>query len=128
MMMSPRENDHCDLTCRKQLSYYPSFFFHSLMSISNMLTIYMQGLPTGKVSVLPSGGEKGNVSMVMSPVINGSYDIPILPDEGFLNITKNTGSLLSGSFEAKAVDDNKNNFLLTGIFLNVTVTDSDKIK
>jgi hypothetical protein len=99
-----------------------------LMSVSNMLTIYMKGLPTGKVPVVLSGNEKGTVNMIMSPVINGSYDIPISPDKGFLEITKNTGSVLSGTFEAKAVDDNKNNFLLTGNFFNVKVNDEDKTK
>ena len=91
------------------------------MGITNMLTIYMHGLPTGKLPIVLSGRDTDKVSMVMSQVINGNYDIPILPDEGFLNITKNTGKVLSGSFEAKAVDANKDNFLLTGTFLNVTV-------
>ena len=99
-----------------------------LMSITNMLTIYMHGLPTGKVPVVLSGREKDKVSMVMSQVIDGNYDIPILPSEGVLNITKNTGKVLSGSFEAKARDANKDNFLLTGTFLNVGVNDAQNIK
>ena len=100
----------------------------NLMSITNMLTIYMHGLPTGKVPVVISGRDTDKVSMVMSQVINGNYDIPILPSEGFLNITKNTGKILSGNFETKAVDANKNNFLLTGAFLNVGVNDDKNIK
>ena len=99
-----------------------------LMSITNMLTIYMHGLPTGKIPVIISGRDPDKVSMVMSQVINGNYDIPILPSEGFLNITKNTGKILSGNFETKAVDANKNNFLLTGTFLNVGVNDDKNIK
>ena len=93
-----------------------------------MLTIYMQGLPTGKVAVDLSGREKDKISMVMSQVINGNYDIPILPSEVFLNVTKNTGKVISGSFEAKADDDNKDNFLFTGVFLNVVVNDAEKVK
>ena len=66
--------------------------------------------------------------MVMNQVINDNYDIPILPSEGFLNITKNTGTVLSGNFQAKATDANKDNFLLTGAFLNVGVNDAENIK
>jgi hypothetical protein len=99
-----------------------------LMSITNILTIYMHGLPTGKVPVVLSNRDTNTVSMVMSQVINGNYDIPIMPSEGFLNITKNTGKVLSGNFRAKAVDANKNNFLLTGIFLNTGVNDDKNIK
>ena len=99
-----------------------------LMSITNMLTIYMHGLPSGRVPVELSCRDEHKVCMVMSQVINGNYDIPILPSEGFLNITKNTGKNLSGNFETKAVDANKNNFLLTGAFLNVRVNDDKNIK
>jgi hypothetical protein len=59
-----------------------------LMSITNMLTIYIHGLPSGKVPVDISCRDDDKVCMVMSQVINGKYDIPILPSEGFLNITK----------------------------------------
>ncbi len=99
-----------------------------LMSITNMLTIYMHGLPAGKVPIVISGRDTDKVSMVMSQVINGNYDIPILPSEGFLTITKNTGKVLSGSFESKAVDGDKNKFAVTGTFLNVEVNNSDYIK
>jgi len=99
-----------------------------LMSITNMLTIYMHGLPAGKVDVVLSNREKDKVSMIMSQVINGNYDIPIMPSEGFLNITKNTGKILSGSFDSKAVDADKNKFTVTGTFLNVGVNNSDYIK
>ena len=98
------------------------------MSITNMLTIYMHGLPAGKVPIVISGRDPDKVSMVMSQVIKGNYDIPILPSEGFLTITKNTGKVLSGSFESKAVDADKNKFGVTGTFLNVEVNNSDYIK
>ena len=99
-----------------------------LMSITNMLTIYMHGLPTGRIPIAISNRDTNTVSMVMSQVTNGNYGIPILPAEGFLNITKNTGKILSGNFEAKAIDADKNNFLLTGAFLNVGVNDDSHIK
>lgn len=99
-----------------------------LMSVSNMLTLYMYGLPTGKVPIIPSGGKAGDVNMIMSPVINGAYDIPILPSEGFLDVTENTGKVLSGNFEARAVDDKQNKYLITGAFLNVPVNGSDHLK
>lgn len=99
-----------------------------LMSISNMLTIYMYGLPSGKMPVNISCRDEKNVCMVMSQVIKDRYDIPILPGEGFLNITKNTGKILSGNFETTAIDTDKNNFLLTGTFLNVGVNDDKNIK
>lgn len=92
------------------------------MAVSHTVTIYMRGLTTGKFPVTLQG-EK--VSIVISPVVNGSFDIPILPTEGFLNITKNTGKLLSGSFEAKAVDDKNDQYILTGDFLNAIVHDAD---
>ncbi len=99
-----------------------------LMSITNMLTIYMHGLPKGKVPISITGRDTNTVSMGMSQVINGHYDIPILPGEGFLTITKNTGKVLSGNFESKAVDADKNKFTVTGAFLNVGVNNSDYIK
>jgi hypothetical protein len=99
-----------------------------LMSITNMLTIYMHGLPAGKIPVVLSNRDADKVSMIMTPVVNGNYDIPIMPGEGFLNITKNTGKVLSGTFDAKAVDANKNVFLFTGTFLNVGVNDDSHIK
>lgn len=100
----------------------------NLMSITNMLTIYMTGLPTGRIAIDLAGGQKDKASMIMSEVINGRYDIAILPSEGYLNITTNTGNILSGNFETKAVNDKNEKFLLTGLFLNVPVNDSDKIK
>ncbi|MEP6677465.1 MAG: hypothetical protein ABJA78_20050 [Ferruginibacter sp.] len=100
----------------------------NLMSITNMLTIYMHGLPTGNVPVVLSNRDTNTASMIMSEVVNGNYDIPIMPSEGSLQITKNTGKILSGSFQAKAIDANKNIFLLSGTFLNVGVNDDKNIK
>jgi len=100
-----------------------------LMSITNMLTVYFHGLPPVGVKPIDiSGRDKNNISMVMSQVINGSYDIPILPGEGVFTVTKNTGTVLSGYFNAKAVDAEKNNYKLTGTFLNIEVNNSDYIK
>ncbi len=99
-----------------------------LMSITNMLTIYLHGLPAGKVDVVLSNREKDKASMIMSQVINGSYDIPIMPSEGYINITKNTGKVLSGNFEAKAIDAEKNKYIVSGAFLNVGVNDDKNIK
>jgi len=99
-----------------------------LMSITNMLTIYLHGLPAGKVDVVLSNREKDKASMIMSQVINGNYDIPIMPSEGSINITKNTGKILSGNFEARAIDANKQTFVVTGTFLNVGVNNDSYIK
>jgi hypothetical protein len=99
-----------------------------LMSITNMLTIYLHGLPVGKVDVVLSNREKDKASMIMSQVINGNYDIPIMPSEGSINITKNTGRILSGNFNGKAVDAYKNVFILTGVFINVEANNSSFIK
>ncbi len=99
-----------------------------LMSITNMLTIYLHGLPAGKVDVVLSNREKDKASMIMSQVINGNYDIPIMPSEGSINITKNTGKILSGRFNGKAIDADKNTFVVRGAFLNVGVNDDKNIK
>jgi len=99
-----------------------------LMSITNMLTIYLHGLPTGNVDVVLSNREKDKASMIMSQVINGNYDIPIMPSEGSINITKNTGKILSGNFNGKAIDADKNIFMVSGAFLNVGVNDDKNIK
>jgi hypothetical protein len=98
------------------------------MSITNMLTIYLHGLPSGKVDVVLSNREKDKASMIMSQVINGNYDIPIMPSEGYIDITKNTGKILSGNFETRAIDANKQTFVVTGAFLNVGVNNDSYIK
>ena len=98
----------------------------AIMSITDILTIYMNGMPSGKVPIVPSNREKGTASMIMSTITEGAYGIPILPTEGFLNITKNVNEIVSGNFEGKAVDGNKDIYLFKGYFLNAKIN-PDKI-
>jgi hypothetical protein len=100
-----------------------------LMHIIDMLTIYMHGLlPVGKAPVKVMNRDSNEVSIIMSQVKNGQYGLPILPNEGYLNITKNTGKAISGNFNVKAVDADKNVFILTGAFINVEANNADYIK
>ena len=69
-----------------------------IMGITDIMTIYMNGLPDGKVPVVPSNREKGTASMIMSPVVDGAYGLPIILSEGFLNVTRNVDSVVSGNF------------------------------
>jgi hypothetical protein len=98
----------------------------SIMSITDILTIYMNGMPSGKVPIVPSNSEKGTASMIMSTITDGAYGIPILPTEGFLNVTKNVNEIVSGNFEGKAIDSNKDVYLFKGYFLNAKIN-PDKI-
>lgn len=98
----------------------------AIMSITDILTIYMNGMPSGKVPIVPSNREKGTASMIMSTITDGAYGIPILPTEGFLNVTKNVNEIVSGNFEGKAVDGNKDVYLFKGYFLNAKIN-PDKI-
>ena len=98
----------------------------NIMGITDILTIYMNGMPTGKVPIVPSNREKGTASMIMSTVTDGVYGIPILPTEGSLNVTKNVNSIVSGDFEGKAIDTNKDTYLFKGYFLNAKIN-PDKI-
>jgi hypothetical protein len=91
------------------------------MSVTDILTIYMNGMPTGKVPIVPSNREKGTASMIMSTVTDGAYGIPILPTEGFMNVTKNVNEIVSGNFEGKAIDANKDTYLFKGYFLNAKI-------
>lgn len=93
----------------------------AIMSVTDILTLYMNGMPSGKVPIVPSNSEKGTASMIMSTVTDGAYGIPILPTEGFLNITKNVNEIVSGNFEGKAIDANKDVYLFIGYFLNVKI-------
>lgn len=92
-----------------------------IMSLTPILTIYMNGMPSGKVPVLLSNREKGSASMIMMPVTDGAYGLPISPTEGFLNITKNVNEIVSGNFEGKGVDLNKDVYLFRGYFLNAKI-------
>lgn len=98
----------------------------AIMSVTDILTLYMNGMPAGKVPIVPSNSEKGTASMIMSTVTDGVYGIPILPSEGFLNITKNVDSIVTGNFEGKAVEANKITYQFKGYFLNVKIN-PDKI-
>jgi hypothetical protein len=97
-----------------------------IMSVTDILTIYMNGMPSGKVPIVLSNREKGTVSMIMSPVTDGAYGLPISPTEGFMNLTKNVNEIVSGNFEAKAIDANKDVYLFKGYFLNTKIN-PDKI-
>jgi len=92
-----------------------------IMSITPILTIYMNGMPSGKVPVLLSNREKGTASMIMMPVADDAYGLPISPTEGFLNITKNVNEIVSGNFEGKGIDLNKDVYVFKGYFLNAKI-------
>src|SRR5918993_5744958 len=51
----------------------------AIMSVTDILTLYMNGVPSGTVPIVPSNREKGTASMIMSTVTDGAYGIPILP-------------------------------------------------
>jgi hypothetical protein len=59
--------------------------------------------------------------MIMMPVTDGAYGLPISPTEGFLNITKNVESIVNGDFEGKAIDGNNDTYLFKGYFLNAKI-------
>jgi hypothetical protein len=92
-----------------------------IMSITDILTIYMNGVQSGKAPIVLSNREKGTASMIMMPVTDGAYGLPISPTEGFLNITKNVESIVSGDFEGKAIDGNNDMYLFKGYFLNAKI-------
>jgi hypothetical protein len=92
-----------------------------IMSITDILTIYMNGMPSGKVPVVLLNREKGTASMIMSPVTDGAYGLPISATEGSFTITKNVNEIVSGNFEAKAIDLNKDVYLFKGYFLNAKI-------
>lgn len=98
----------------------------NIMSVTDILTIYMNGVPSGKVPIVLSNSEKGTASMIMSPVTDGVYGLPITPTEGLLNITKNVNAVVTGNFEGKATNSDKDIFLFKGYFLNVKIN-PDKI-
>lgn len=93
----------------------------AIMSVTDILTIYMNGMPSGKVPVVLSNSERGTASMIMMPVTDGAYGLPISPTEGYLNVTKNVNEIVSGNFEAKVIDENKNVFIFKGYFLNAKI-------
>lgn len=97
-----------------------------IMGITDILTIYMNEMPAGKVPVVLSNREKQTASMIMSPVTDGAYGLPISPTEGFLTITKNVNEIVSGNFEGKAIDLDKQTYIIKGYFINAKIN-PDKI-
>ena len=93
----------------------------NIMGITDILTIYMNGMPSGKVPVVLSNREKGTASMIMSPVTDGAYGLPISATEGYMNIKKNVDSIVSGDFLGKGLDLDKNVFLFKGYFQNAKI-------
>ena len=91
------------------------------MGITDIITIYMNGMPSGKVPIVLSNRDKGTASMILSPVTDGAYGLPVSPTEGFLTITKNVDSIVSGTFEGKGIDLNNDVFLFKGYFLNAKI-------
>ena len=98
----------------------------NIMGITDILTIYMNGIPPGKVPVVLSNRDKGTASMIMSPVTDGAYGLPISPTEGSFTVTKNSNEIVSGNFESKAIDMNKDVYVFKGYFLNAKIN-PDKI-
>lgn len=92
-----------------------------IMSVTDILTIYMNGVPAGTVPIVLSNSDKGTASMIMSPVTDGAYGLPISPTEGTLAITKHVDRQVSGTFESKAVDLNGDVYVFKGYFLNATI-------
>ena len=97
-----------------------------VMSVTDGLAIYMNGLSQGKMLVVPSNREKGTASMIFMPLKDGAYDLAITVNEGALDITKLENGIVSGKFEGKAIDLNKDAFVIKGYFLNAKIN-PDKI-
>ena len=97
-----------------------------VMSVTDGLAIYMNGLSLSKMPVVPSNREKGTASMIFMPLKDGAYDLAITANEGSLNITKLEKEIASGTFEGKAIDLNKDVFFIKGYFLNAKIN-PDKI-
>ena len=91
----------------------------NIMGVSDLLTIYIYGLTVGKTPIIASAGKTGEVSMIMSPVKDGAYGLPIIPTKGFFTLTKKDSSGISGNYEGEVVDDKKDLYKFSGQFLNV---------
>ena len=98
----------------------------NVMSVTDGLSIYMNGLSQGKMAIVPSNREKGTATMIFMPLKDGTYGLAITANEGTLNITKLANGIVSGNFEGKAVDLNKDAFLIKGYFINAKIN-PDKI-
>ena len=91
----------------------------NIMSVSDILTFYIYGLSVGKRPIVPNAGKSGEVSMIMSPVKDGAYGLPIIPDKGSFTLTKHDSTSISGSYEGEVVIDQKDLYKFRGAFLNV---------
>src|SRR4030095_6606475 len=86
--------------------------------ISHGVTLYISGLSSGRMPIVRSE-KKGEVSMIMIPEVNGAYSLPISPDTGFIEFTKNDGKVISGHFDAQSTKEYKDVYKFKGQFLNV---------
>jgi len=86
--------------------------------ISHGLTLYISGSSSGRMPIVRSE-KKGEVSMTMIPEVNGAYSLPISPDTGFIEFTKNDGKVISGYFNAHSTNEYKDVYRFKGQFLNV---------
>jgi hypothetical protein len=98
-----------------------------VMSVTDGLSIYMNGLSQGKMEIVPSNREKGTASMIFMPLKDGAYGLAITANEGTLDIMKLDNEFVSGKFEAKALDLDKNAFFIQGYFINAKIN-PEKIK
>jgi len=89
------------------------------LTVSNGLTLYMPGLFEGRLPVVRTTRTKEEVSMIMVPVVNGSYGLAIAPDTGFIEITKKDGKIISGHFDAHSTNEYEYKYRFKGQFLNV---------
>ena len=97
-----------------------------VMSVTDGLAVYMNGLSQGKMPVVASNREKGTASMIFMPLKDGAYGLAITANEGSLDITKLENGIVSGKFEGKAIDLNKDAYVIKGYFINVKIN-PDKI-
>ena len=91
----------------------------NIMSVSDILTFYIYGLSEGKMPIVTNAGKTGEVSMIMSPVKDGVYGLPIIPEKGSFTITRHDSTRISGSYEGEVVNEQKDVYRFKGAFLNV---------
>ena len=76
--------------------------------------------------VVASNREKGTTSLIFMPLKDGAYGLAITANERSLDITKQENGIVSGKFEGKAIDLNKDAYVMKGYFINVKIN-PDKI-
>jgi hypothetical protein len=91
----------------------------NIMSVSDILTFYIYGLSVGTKPIVTNAGKTGEVSMIMSPVKDGVYGLPIIPEKGSFTITKHDSTRISGNYEGEVVIEQKDIYKFRGAFLNV---------